>query len=359
MKAIQLEQFTSDVSQLKLVDMAKPTPGPGQVMVKMRYSAINPSDFNFIRGDYQAALARLMWNKNVPENVPNSQLAFEPTGHVLHARTPYILGGEGVGIVEGCGGGFLAKRLMGKRVAINAGPPMGTWQQYTVVDATRAVVVPSELDDQQAAMYLINPLSSYAMVKDVLNVQRGRWLMLSGAGSALSQMVIRMARLDGVNTIAVVRSGHKTQQLKKLGANLVIETGSMDLSSEVYAATKGAGVDYVMDCIGGELLEQMQRCITVNGHIVVYGTLSGPNCTMYSRDLMMPCARISGFFAGNWLAQKTLLQKVMMLRNIARLSKAGIFHTLVDEVYTLDEYQRALDAASQSGRDGKILFKNE
>jgi len=351
MKAIQLEQFTSDVSELKIADVEKPTPGPGQVLVKMRYSAINPSDFNFIRGDYQAALSRLMWNKHIPENSPDSQLAFEPTGQVLHARTPYILGGEGVGIVEGNGGGFLAKRLMGKRVAINAGPPMGTWQQYTVVDATRAVIVPSELDDQQAAMYL--------MVKDVLDVQPGRWLMLSGAGSALSQMVIRMARLDGFNTIAVVRSGHKTQQLKKLGANVVIETDSMDLSSEVYAATKGTGVDYVMDCIGGELLEQMQRCVTINGHILVYGTLSGPSCTMYSRDLMMPCARISGFFAGNWLAQKTLLQKVVILRKVARLAKAGIFNTQVDEVYALDQYQQALEAASQSGRDGKVLFKND
>jgi len=359
MKAIQLEQFTSDVSQLKLADVTKPTPGPGQVLVKMLFSAINPSDFNFIRGDYQVALARLMWNKNVPENIADGQMAFEPSGQVVHAPPPYILGGEGVGIVEGNGGGFLAKRLMGKRVALNAGPPMGTWQRYTVVDATRTVVAPAELDDYQAAMYLINPLSSYAMVKDVLDVQPGRWLMLSGAGSALSQMVIRMAQLDGFNTIAVVRSGHKTQRLKELGANVVIETDSMDLSNEVYTATNGAGVDYVMDCIGGELLEQMQRCVTVNGHILVYGTLSGPSCTMYSRDLMMPCARISGFFAGNWLAQKTLLQKVMILRKVASLAKAGIFKTQVDEIYALDAYQQALEAASQSGRDGKILFKND
>lgn len=358
MKAIQLEQFTTDLSQLKLVEVAKPIPGPGQVLVKMRYSAINPSDFNFIRGDYQVALSRLLWNKHVPQNMADGQMAFEPSGQTLHARTPYVLGGEGVGMVEGHGGGLLAKRLKGKRVAISTGPPMGTWQQYTVVDANRAVVVPAQVADQQAAMYLINPLSSYAMVRDVLDVQPGRWLMLSGAGSALCQMVIRMAQLYGFKTIAVVRSGHKTQQLKKLGANVVIETGSMALLEEVYNATDGAGVDYVMDCIGGELLEQMQRCVTLHGHIVVYGTLSGPSCTMYSRDLMMPCARITGFFAGNWLAQKSLLQKVMILRNIARLAKAGIFDTQVDETYGLDEYRQALQAAGQSGRNGKVLFKN-
>jgi len=355
MKAVQLENFTTDVSRLKLVEVNKPDPAPGQVLVKMLYSAINPSDFNFIRGDYQSALSRLLWNKNET----NGQPSFDPSGQTPHPIPPYIPGGEGVGIVESAGGGFLAKRLLGKRVAINAGPPMGTWQQYTVADAKKAVVVPAQLDDYQAAMYLVNPLSSYAMVKDVLDVQPGRWLMLSGGGSALSQMVIRMGKLYGFNTIAVVRSGHKTPQLKDLGATIVIETDSMDLTAEVHKATKGAGVDYVMDCIGGELLEQMQRCVTVYGHILLYGTLSAPGCSMYSRDLMMPCARISGFFAGNWLAQKTIMQKLKILRTIARLAKAGIFHTLVDEVYGLSEYQQALEAASQAGRKGKVLFKNE
>ena len=359
MKAIQLERFTTDISQLKLVEVAKPTPAPGQVLVKMLYSAINPSDFNFIRGDYRDALARLLWNSGKPESETREQLAFDPSHQMPHPTPPYIPGGEGVGIVESAGGGFLANRLVGKRVAINAGPPMGTWQQYTLADAKKAVVVPAQLDDYQAAMYLINPLSSYAMVKDVLNVQSGRWLMLSGAGSALSQMVIRMGKLYGFKTIAVVRSGHKTQQLKKLGATEVIETDTMDLADSVYQATNGTGVDYVMDCIGGELLEQMQRCVTMNGHILIYGTLSSPNCTMYSRDLMMPSARISGFLAGNWLAQKTILQKLMILRSIARLAKLGVFHTQVDEIYPLDEYQKALKAASQAGRNGKVLFKNE
>ncbi|RLA04135.1 MAG: hypothetical protein DRQ47_03895 [Gammaproteobacteria bacterium] len=354
MQALQLNKFSNDLSELKLVEVDKPIPGPGQVLVKMLYSAINPSDFNFIRGDYQSALSRLIWNHNLAEGKPP---AFEPSGQIAHAVTPYILGGEGVGIVEGHGGGFLAKRLMGKRVAINAGPPMGTWQQYTVVDAKKAVAVAKELEDQQAAMYLINPLSAYAMVKDVLDVQSGQWLMLSGAGSALSQMVIRMSKIYGFNTIAVVRSDHKTQLLKALGASLVIETDSMDLIDEVHKATAGQGVDYIMDCIGGTLLEQMQRCVTVNGHILVYGTLSAMSCDMFSRDLMMPCARISGFFAGNWLGQKTLLQKLSILRKVAGLWKAGVFQTKIDKTYPLDEFHLALKASSESGRLGKILFR--
>lgn len=355
MKALQLKQFSTDLSQLNLIETAKPIPGPGQVLVKMLYSAINPSDFNFIRGDYQSALSRLIWNKDSSQEAP---LAFEPSGTSLHAQTPYILGGEGVGIVESTGSGFIAKRLKGKRVAIVSGPPHGTWQEYTIADAKKAVQVPAEIDDQQAAMYLLNPLAAYAMVKDILNVQPGNWLMLSGAGSALCQMVIKMAQLENVKIIAVVRSNKTSELLKKLGADVIIETDHMDLKAEVFKATNGQGVDYVMDCIGGELLEQMQGCVTINGHIVIYGTLSGPNCQLYSRDLMMPCAKITGFFAGNWLPQKTLLQKLIILRNLAKLTKLGIFKTDIDNIFKLEQYEQALELAGGSGRNGKILFQH-
>jgi len=357
MKAIRVENLAGDLSQLRLVEVEKPEPGPGQVLVKMRFSPINPSDFNFIRGDYHAALGRLLWNQDFSGNKRGQAPSFEPSRQNLLAQTPYIIGGEGVGMVEKSGGGMLARRLMGKRVALTAGPPRGTWQEYTLVDARRAVVVPGQLDDQQASMYLINPLSAYAMVQDVLGAKQGRWLMLSGAGSALGQMVIRMSVLNGFKTIAVVRSGDHTQKLKALGANFVIETDSVDLTREVYKATEGMGVDYVMDCIGGELLEQMQGCVTVDGHILVYGTLAAPSCSLYSRDLMMPCARITGFFLGNWLAKKTLLQKMQALRNIARLAKAGVFETPVDETFRLDDFLPALEAAARPGRGGKILFR--
>jgi NADPH2:quinone reductase len=355
MKALQLEQFSTDLSQINLIETAKPIPGPGQVLVKMLYSAINPSDFNFIRGDYQSALSRLIWNKDSNQE---TALAFEPSGQNIHAQTPYILGGEGVGIVEATGSGFIAKRLKGKRVALVAGPPLGTWKEYTLVDAKKAVQVPAEIDDQQAAMYLINPLAAYAMVKDILKVEPGNWLMLSGAGSALCQMVIKMAQLENIKIIAVVRSNKKSELLKTLGADVVIETDQMDLKSEVFKATNGQGVDYVMDCIGGDLLEQMQGCVTVNGHIVIYGTLSGPNCQLYSRDLMMPCAKITGFFAGNWLSQKTLVQKLIILRNLAKLTKLGIFKTDIDKVFKIEQYEEALALAGGSSRNGKVLFRH-
>ena len=205
-------------------------------------------------------------------------------------------------------------------------------------------------------MYIFNPLSCYAMVLDVLDVQRGSWLLQSGAGSALGQMVIRLGRKRGFRTISIVRSQANVEKLRALGADVVIDTSRQDLREEVFKATGGEGVAYAMDCVGGELLTQMMQCLGVNGHMVIYGTLSGLSNTFYSRDIMMPCAKISGFFAGNWLAQKSLWQKLSMVRALKKLHLAGVFKTDIDRVLPMQDVGEAIRLATTQGHQGKVLL---
>ncbi|TLU64612.1 zinc-dependent alcohol dehydrogenase family protein [Thalassotalea litorea] len=360
MKAIQLNQFTSNFNELELTEKEIPTPGKGQVLVKMLYSAINPSDVNYIRGDYQVALDRLIWNRTELDKLPS----FQPNGQHPHPQLPYIPGGEGVGIVVGNGGGLLARQLQGKRVAISAGPPMGTWQEYTVVDAKKAVAVPSEIHDQQAAMLLINPLSSFGMLTDVLNVKRNTWLLQSGGASALGKMIIRMSAILGVKTISIVRRDEQIADLREIGADKVIsiqscnaETLASHIQQQVHQATSGEGVHYGLDCIGGPLLEAMLPCLTLNGQMLVYGTLAKADAQVFSRDLMMPCASIQGFFAGNWLAQKSLIQKISLMRGMKKMALKGCFDTPIDSVFSLQDIAEALHAATKAGKTGKVLLK--
>ncbi|WP_394173786.1 zinc-dependent alcohol dehydrogenase family protein [Thalassotalea litorea] len=360
MKAIQLNQFTDNFNELELVEKQMPTPGKGQVLVKMFYSAINPSDLNYIRGDYQVALKRLIWNRANQDHTPS----FQPNGHHPHPELPYIPGGEGVGMVVGSGGGILANRLQGKRVSVSAGPPMGTWQEYTIVDAKKAVVVPQTIDDQQAAMLLINPLSSYGMLTDVLNVKKGRWLLQSGGASALAKMVIRMSAQLGVKTINIVRRDAQIAGLREIGADVVISLQQCSddsvvahIQQQVHQATAGKGVDYALDCIGGQILEAMLPCLTIQGQMLLYGTLAKADAQVFSRDLMMPCAKIHGFFAGNWLAQKSLFEKIRLMRGMKKMALSGCFNTPVESVYALEDISEALTAATTSGKSGKVLLK--
>jgi len=317
----------------------------------MQLSPVNPSDLNFIRGDYAGALERLIWNDG------QEVLCYDPGRTQQSPRPPYSLGGEGVGTVDACGHGVPAAAFAGRRVAVMAGPPMGAWQDYTIVAAQRALPVPETVSDEAAAMFIVNPVSAYAMVHEVLDVRPGTWLLQDAAGSALGKMVVRMGTLAGFHTINLVRGCAHREMLASLGADVIVDTDTQDVVAEVSRATRGRGVDFAMDCVGGELAAQMLRCLTLGGHMVVYGTLANSPIVLPSRDLMMPVTRLSGFFAPNWLALQPLDRLPGIFERVVRLALQGAFESPVDAIFPLEQVRDAIEASQVRGRAGKILLR--
>jgi NADPH:quinone reductase-like Zn-dependent oxidoreductase len=355
MKSARVHAFTQRPADIRIEDVPVPEPGPGQVRVRMLCSPVNPSDFHYVRGTYYQALERIIWNQRRSD--ADRRVCFDPGRTVECPVPPYTLGGEGVGVVDAGGGGLLANRLRGKRVAVAGGPPNGTWQEFTVVDAKRAVVVPDGLADEQAAMYLANPISAHVMIREVLQVPRGGWVLVTAAGSALGKSVVRIGRRDGFRTICVVRSGANTAELMALGAEAVIETDRQDLVAEVARLTAGRGVGSALDCVGGRLAGEVVRCLGLNGRLVVYGTLADRPIEIPSRDLMMPLAQVTGFYLGNWMARQSPLKLLGVLRAVKRLTAAGVFQTDVGETYPLDQTATAVAASLEQGRTGKVMLR--
>jgi NADPH:quinone reductase len=355
MKAARLQQFTADPADIRIEDVPMPAPAAGQVRVRMLLSPVNPSDLNFVRGTYHEALRRMIWNQ--PYDGVARPVTFDPAHANACPMPPYVLGGEGVGIVDACGSGFLARRLRGKRVAVASGPPNGTWQEYVVVDAKRAVALPDGIPDAQAAMFFVNPIAAYVMIREVLRVPRGGWVLVTAAGSALGKSIVRMGQRDGFRTLCVVRSNANTAELKSLGADVVIETDREDLIAAVARVTAGHGVGYALDCVGGELAGQVVRCLGVNGHLVLYGTLANSPVPVPARDLMMPGARIEGFLLPTWMAQQSPLKLLGMLQAVKKLTVAGVFHNEVAATYPLDQAAAAVTASLQPGRTGKVMIR--
>ncbi len=354
MKSARITAFTEDIGDIHIVDTPLEEPRPGQVRVRMLMSPVNPSDLNFLNGTYYTALQRVVWNQ---ENTDGSPVYYDPAQQVACPEPPYTLGGEGVGMVDAVGSGFLAARLRGKRVAVAGGPPSGTWQEFTVVDATRAVAMPAAISDEQAAMFFVNPVTAYVLTREVLRVPRGNWLLLTAAGSALGKSVVRMGRIFGFKTLCVVRSAVHSEELRRLGADVVVETDREELPAEVFRATRGMGVGHAMDCVGGELAAQVVRCLGMGGRLVLYGTLANSPLRLPIRDLMMPAAQVSGFLLPNWLRQQTLLKRLAVLRAVKRLTMQGVFSTDVSAYYPLDEVTDAVTAALQPGRTGKVMLR--
>src|SRR4051812_8233825 len=173
MKAVVCARWGDPEEVLEVREVPEPVPGPGQVRVRMLASPVNPSDLLMVRGEY---------GRQPP--------------------LPATPGFEGAGVVE-AGHGLLARRVMGRRVAVlNSGS--GNWQEKVVIPARQAVPVPAELSDEQAATFFVNPASALVMTRYVLRVPRGAWLLQTAAGSALGRMVIRLGQRYGFRTLNVV-----------------------------------------------------------------------------------------------------------------------------------------------------------
>jgi NADPH:quinone reductase-like Zn-dependent oxidoreductase len=354
MKSAQLTAFTQSPNDIQIVDTPPMQPGPGQVRVRMLLSPVNPSDLNFVHGTYYDALQRIIWNQG---RVKDGRVFYDPKLKNPCPQPPYALGGEGVGIVDAVGSGLLARRLDGKRVAIAGGPPNGCWQEYTVADAKRVVALPDAISDEQGAMFFVNPVTAYVITREVLKVRRGSWLMLTAAGSALGKSVVRLAKIYGFKTLCVVRSSSNSDELRRLGADAVIETAEQDLVAEVFRVTQGKGVGYAIDCVGGELTAEVVRCLGLDGKLVLYGTLDNSPMQLPIRDLMMPVAHISGFILPNWMLQQSPLKLLKVLHKVKQLTIKGIFDTEIEATYPLQQVAEAVSQATRAGRTGKVMLR--
>jgi NADPH:quinone reductase-like Zn-dependent oxidoreductase len=348
MKSAAIDAHTEDIAAVEVREVAVPVPGPGQVLVRMRLAPVNPSDFNHVNGTYERAFSRMIWNRGTERPIG-------PAGEPLPAP-PYALGVEGVGVVEKAGPGLLGRALVGRRVAVVSGPPHGTWQEYTLVDARRAFPVPRSLSDEEACSFFVNPLTALIMVRKVFEVPRGAVLLQTAAGSSLAKMVRNLGREDGFRVVDVVRSRAGATRLQQEGSKYVIALEDQDLLEAVHRYVPD-GVQFVLDCVAGETGSQALRALVPGGRMLCYGTLDPEPITLWPRDIMMPMTRIEGFYLPEYLSTLPFMQRLRLIHTNAKLIASGVLATRVERTYPLNEVHAALEHARRPGRDGKVLLR--
>ena len=327
MKAIVFDRCGDPEEVLQVRDVPAPEPGPGQVRVRMLASPINPSDLLYIRGIY-----------GKPPPLP---------------ATP---GFEGVGVVEASGGGLLARRVMGKRVAVLT-RGIGSWQEYTVVPARQAIPVPADLPVEQAATFFVNPASALVMTQNVLRVPRGAWLLQTAAGSALGRMIIRLGKHNGFRTMNVVRRREQGEELLRLGGDAVICSGDESIPGRALALTSGAGVPFAIDAVGGKTASDAVLALGANGRMLVYGTLSMEPMSIDPRVLMVNHKTVEGFWLSEWAARQNVVTMLLLIRRIRQLLQAGVLTSDIGATFGLDQIKEAVRQAAMPGRQGKVLLK--
>jgi NADPH:quinone reductase-like Zn-dependent oxidoreductase len=277
------------------------------------------------------------------------------------------VGFEGVGVIDALGQS-VRRLAVGQRViAVNG--QGGNWAGYAVVPEASAYPAPADFTDEQVASFMINPASAILMVRHVLKVPRGEWLLQSAAGSELGRMIIRLAKRDGIRTINVVRRRSAVAELAELGADEVIVSTEGPVDEQVRRIVGPAGVGFAVDPVTGETGTEMFRALNEDGRMLVYGSLTGqpirigddPRYTLSGRRVL------EVYWLGYWLAHldqsgfypEGAPAVSQLIDEVADLIREGVLETRPGTKYPLGEIRAAVVQAETAARDGKVYVSSE
>ncbi len=248
MRAGYYEKVGPAAEVLTVGDLPTPTPGPGEVLVRVATSGVNPSDVKS-----RAGARRGM---PYPRVIPHS---------------------DGAGTIEAVGEGVDAGRV-GQRVWLwNAafGRADGSNAEYVALPAAQAVSLPDRASFAEGACLGIPALTAHRCVFADGPVQDLDVLVTGGAG-AVGAYAIQMAKLGGARVIATVSSPEKAAHARAMGADHVIDYRLEDVVSGIKAITNGGGVDRIVEVeLGGNLPATLQ-VLKINGVVAAYGSMAVP-----------------------------------------------------------------------------------
>ena len=326
MRKLELTAFGEPADVVALKTVPEPALGDDDVLVAMEAASINPSDFLLIRALY----------------------GFRPA-------LPFSLGAEGVGRIVKTGAKVDASQRA-KRVLIVPNLEQGAWAEQVAVPVHNVVPVSDTADPLQLAMVGINAATAWLLLEKYVRLMPGDWIGLTAANSAMGEMLVRLAGLAGVKTLAIIRRKDVAEQVMTFGGDLVV-LQSEHLHDDVEAALGGKQLALVVDMVGGTVGGELARSLKPGGAIVSYALLSGRFPILAPGDFLYRGLSFHGFWMMNWVrnAPRTEIQEVY--QRLGDLVATGSLSARVDHTYPLDRFKDAFAESLKPNRGGKVLFK--
>jgi NADPH:quinone reductase-like Zn-dependent oxidoreductase len=320
MRAAVLHDYQG-AAALKIEQRPTPQPKPGEVLVKVAASPINPSDQMFIIG-----------------------------GYAFRKPLPVVPGFEASGMVVGVGEGVDAAAWVGRRVACFAGEGDGAWAEYLATGVPSCIPVIDAITDEQAAMLLVNPLTAWAMM-DIARERGLKAIVQTAAAGALGKMIIRLGERWGIETINIVRREAQVDALRRLGAAHVLNSSTPTFKTDLRALAASSGATLAFDAVGGVMTGDVLNALPRGSSVMVYGGLSLEACSIQLGDIIFREKRVEGFYLSHWMrGGKTETALADIYAMIDQFSAA------VRARYPLDAVARALDDYAGDMSGGKVLI---
>lgn len=246
MKAVQIAAF-GGADALGLTDAEAPSPGPGEVLVRLACAGVNFIDIYMRSGVYARS-------------------------DTYKTLLPMTLGMEGAGIVEAVGKG-VDNWAPGARVAYCLS--RGSYAEYAVVPTWRLVPVPDAVSFEQAAALMLQGSTAHYLSRSAYPLQPGDVCLVHAGAGGVGQILIQLAKLQGATVIATVGSPEKAAIAKARGADHTILYREEDFSARVRDITGGAGVHVAYDSVGKDTIHKSIRSVRRRGLCVLFGASSG------------------------------------------------------------------------------------
>ena len=322
MKAVRIHE-DGGPEVLRYEDAPDPSAGPGEVLIRLRASALNHLD---------------LWVRKGLPSVPK----------------PRILGADGAGVVEALGEGVNGLER-GMRVVINPGLEHG--HVITVVgehtDGTNAelIAVPAAnvypLDDklsfEEAAAFPLVFETAYRMLVTRAGLQEGEWVLVWGIGGGVASAALAIAKALGAQVLVTSSSDAKLERARELGADETVNHATGDVAA---VAKELGGMDVVVEHVGEATWKTSLAVVKPGGRVAVCGATSGPN----------PPAQLHRV----WWKQLTIVGSTMGTRTdfeaAYELVRSGRAKPVIDRVYPLEAIREAHERLEAGEQLGKIVL---
>lgn len=307
--------------KMELVEVPRPSPGPGQVLVKLAAIGVNFIDIYFRIGLYKAP-------------------------------APVSLGMEGAGVVEAVGAGVEGVKA-GDRVAYCM--VRGAYAEYAVVPVEQIVVLPAAVGFEAAAAAILQGMTAHYLTHSTYALKPGDVCLVHAAAGGTGGLIIQMARMRGARVIGTVSTAEKAALAKSSGADDVILYTECEFDQEVKRLTAGRGVDVVYDSVGASTFMRSLDSLRPRGMMVTFGNASGAVPPM---EPLVLNQKGSLFLTRPALAHYVTTREELLARagDVLGWVESGRLKLRIDRTYPLAQAAQAhIDLAARA-TSGKLLL---
>jgi NADPH:quinone reductase len=320
MRALEFFQ-TGSLDNLRVEEVARPTPAPGEVLVQVKAAAINPSDIKNVQGK-------------------------------MHETTvPRIPGRDFAGLVVEGPDELLGQSVFGSGGNLGFGRD-GSHAEYLLVPVAAALPLPENLSFTEGAGIGIAYITAWAAMVNAAQIRAGETALILGANGAVGGAAARIAHQFGARVIGTSRSASHIAALSKLPVDDWIDLETVDLVTGAKQLTNGRGADVVLDVVGGPMFEKCLAALARRGRQVAISSGSQPRVSFNLVDFYHNETRLLGVDT----LKISFEEAAEILRQLSPGIQSGSFLPSAAETFPLEEGPRIYREIAESKIKGKAIL---